>query len=485
MLSVEEYSSYDAVGLAELIRAGDVKPSEVHEAGVNAAKRADRRLHACIEGPWDTPLDASTGGAFTGVPFVLKDLLCHAAGIPLHLGSRALADGIVLDHDSELMARFRRAGLAAVASTKIPEFALSPTTEALLGGAVLNPWDPSRSPGGSSGGAAAMVAAGAVPIAHANDGAGSIRIPACHTGTVGLKPSRGRVPIGPGVSEAFYGNVVEFAITRTVRDAASLLDVVHGNLPGEKYSAPMPSRCYRDELGRPSGALRIALCADSWNELSVDPEVVRTMESTAQLLSDLGHHVELARPALDWEALLAAMVTTFCAGTAADVIPLGEALGVGVSPDYFEATTIAAAEAGRSVTPIDLARAFATNNTANRQMAAFMREWDVFVTPTALTPPVALGTFRADDPSFTAPQWVRKVITPYPMCGLYNVTGAPAVSLPLGTTSGGLPIGVQFGADIYREDTLLRLAAQLERARPWADRKPVLHVSNVTETEMG
>jgi amidase len=326
-----------------------------------------------------------------------------------------------------------------------------------------------------------MVAAGAVPIAHANDGAGSIRIPAGHTGTVGLKPSRGRVPVGPNVQEAFYGNVVEFAITRTVRDAAALLDAVHGNLPGEKYSAPTPSRPYREELAGPRAPLRIALCADSWSERIVHPDVLRTMESTRQLLSDLGHHVEVVAPALDWEAFLAAMTITFCAGTAADVVPLGDALGVGLSPDYFEATTIAAAEAGRAMTPMDLAHAFATNNTVSRQMAAFMADWDVFVTPTAITPPVDLGAFDANDSSLTGPELVRTVITPYPMCGLYNVTGAPAMSLPLGTTAEGLPIGVQLGADVYREDLLLSLAAQLEQAQPWAHRRPTLHVTNLEE----
>ncbi|GAA4489736.1 amidase family protein [Rhodococcus olei] len=481
MLTIEEYASYDATGLAELVRSRQVKPSEVHEAGVTAVRLAGERLHASAEGPWDTPLDAATDGIFTGVPFVLKDLLCHAAGVPLHLGSRALADGTVFDHDSELMARFLRAGLAAVAVTKIPEFALCPTTEPLLGGPVLNPWNPAKSPGGSSGGSAAMVAAGAVPIAHANDGAGSIRIPAAHTGTVGLKPSRGRVPIGPGVQEAFYGNVVEFAITRTVRDAAGLLDAVHGNLAGEKYSAPTPVRPYRDEIGGPLTPLRIAVCADSWTDRTVHPDVLRAVESTARLLADLGHHVEVARPALDWEEFLAALTVTFCAGTAADVVPLGEVLGIGLSSAYFEASTIAAAEAGRAMTPMDLARAFAVNNTISRQLAAFMGEWDILVTPTSITPPVDLGFFDANDPSFTAQEWVRHIIAPNPTAALYNVTGTPAISLPLGATADGLPIGVQFGADIHREDLLLALAAQLEQARPWADRRPTLHVTNLEE----
>ncbi|MFC9786325.1 amidase [Rhodococcus sp. NPDC127528] len=481
MLTIEEYASYDATGLAELVRSGEVKPSDVHEAGVRAVELADAGLHASAEGPWESPLDAATDGVFAGVPFVLKDLCCHAAGVPMHLGSRALAEGIVFDHDSELMARFRRAGLGAVAVTKIPEFALSPTTEPLLGGATLNPWDPTKSPGGSSGGSAALVAAGAVPIGHANDGAGSIRIPAGHTGTVGLKPSRGRIPIGPGIAEAFYGNVAEFAITRTVRDAAALLDAVHGPMPGERYGAPAPARPYLDEVRAPRTPLRIAVCPDSWTDRLLHPEVAGVLDATIRLLAELGHHVEVVRPALDWERFLEALTVTFCAGAAADVVPLAESLGIGLSPEFFEATTVAAVEAGRGLTPMDLARAFATNNAVSRQLAGFMVDWDVLVTPTAITPPVDLGTFDANDESFTAQGWVREVIAPHPTCALYNVTGAPAISLPLGTTSDGLPVGVQFGADIYREDLLLGLAAQLEQARPWVDRRPALHVMNLGE----
>jgi amidase len=480
MLSVEEYASYDATGLAQLVRSRQVAPAEVHEAGIRAVQLADQCLHASVEGPWETPLDASPDGSFTGVPIALKDVLCHATGVPQHLGSRALARGIVFDHDSELMARFRRAGLAVVCTTKTPEFALNGTTEPVFGGAALNPWDPTKSPGGSSGASAALVAAGALPVAHANDGAGSIRIPASHTGTVGLKPSRGRVPIGPDRQEAFYGNVVEFAITRTVRDAAALLDAVHGPLAGERYYAPTPDRSYLAALRGPSRPLRIAVSADTWTERALHPDVAATIESTAELLSELGHHVEVVRPDLDWEAFLAALTVTFCAGTASDVVPLGEALGGGLSRDYFEATTIACAEAGRAMTPADLANAFATNNDVSRRLANFMADFDILVTPVSISPPLDLGTYDANDASFTAAGWVRHILEPHPTCALYNVTGAPAMSLPLGTARGGLPVGVQLGANMFREDLLLALAAQLEQARPWAHRKPALHVTNPT-----
>lgn len=478
MLTIEEYSSYDATGLAELIKSGQVTASEVQEVALAAVELADERLGAVAEGPFPAPPPpAAASAVFAGVPFVLKDLLCHAAGIPVHSGSRALAAGAVFDHDSELMARFRRAGLALVASAKSPEFGLNAVTEPLLGGPACNPWDPARSPGGSSGGCAALVAAGAVPLAHANDGAGSIRIPAGHNGLVGLKPSRGRIPLGPDLQELMYGNVVEFAVTRSVRDSATLLDAVHGYSPGEKYGAPHPARPYSAEVGAEHSPLRIAWCADSWTSLPLDPDVERVLESTARLLESLGHHVEQVRPAIDWEAFLAALTTTFCAGTAASVIPLGEALGGGLSGDHFEASTIACAEAGRRVTPMDLERAFAINNTLSRVMGTFMQAWDVLLTPTAITPAVELGTFDSDDASLSAEQWVRKVIEPHPICPIYNVTGAPAISVPAGISADGLPIGVHLGAQMYREDLLLRLASQLEQAAPWSHRRPRLHVA--------
>jgi amidase len=271
MLTIDEYSRYDATGLAELIRAGHTTADEVHTVALEAVALADTSLNACVEGPWERPLDADPQGVFAGVPFAIKDILCHAAGVPVHMGSRALAEGVVFDHDTTLMSRFRRAGLATVCTTKTPEFALNGTTEPVFGGPVRNPWDLTRSPGGSSGGSAALVACGALPVAHGNDGAGSLRIPASHTGTIGLEPSRGRIPIGPDIQEAFYANAVEFAITRSVRDTAALLDAVHGNQPGEKYSAPLPKRSYLDELTAAPRRLHIAVCTDSWTDAVVHP----------------------------------------------------------------------------------------------------------------------------------------------------------------------------------------------------------------------
>ncbi|WAM19561.1 amidase [Rhodococcus sp. JS3073] len=480
MLSVEEYSSEDATGLAELIVSGHVTPEEVHAAALEAVTATDKRLKAVVEGPWDEPLESSRSGVFAGVPFVLKDILCHAAGVPVHSGSASLAEGAVFGHDSLLMSRFRDAGLATIATTKTPEFALSVGTEPRWGGPTHNPWDPNRSAGGSSGGSAALVAAGAVPIGHANDGAGSIRIPACHTGLVGLKPSRGRIPIGPDLQEVMYGNATEFAVTRTVRDTALLLDAVHGNAPGEKYAAPGPGRPYVDEL-RPQEEfpLRIAVCADSWSSRSVDPEVVTVIESTMSALQEMGHHVEYVRPPIDWEDFLSALTVTWCAGTASAVVPLFEASAGNVRREHFEATTLASADAGRHLTPLDLGRAFDIYNRASRVMGSFFEEWDLWLTPTAIGVAPTLGYFDADNDSYNAAEWVRKCAEYYPTCALYNVVGAPAVNVPIGVSTAGLPIGVQLGAAVFREDLLIRTASALEQARPWSDRRPKLHIQNI------
>ncbi|AYA23253.1 amidase [Rhodococcus rhodochrous] len=477
MAKVNEYSEYDAVGLAALIRQGEVKASEVHEAAVAAAADIGGKLGALTEGPFMQESDANPDGELAGVPFVAKDLLIQIRGVAGHGGSGALADVPPATEDSVLMSRFREAGLDLVATTKSPEFGLSVATDQKWQGSARNPWDTDRGPGGSSGGSAALVAAGVVPIGHANDGAGSIRIPAGHTGLVGLKPSRGRVPLGPGQQESMYGNVVEFAMTRSVRDTAHLLDLVHGNAPGEKYGAPVPRRRYRDEIvegARNTGPLRIAVSTAAWSGVPVDPAVQAGIARTATVLTELGHIVEWQDPPLDWEQFASALTTTWCAGTAAAVIPL---LDAGADPTAFEATTLTCAEAGRSVTPMVLAEAFATNNLVSRCLGAFLRSWDVWLSPTSLAPAPPVGTFDANNPAYSAADWVRKCINPYPTLSLFNVSGGPAITVPVAENSSGLPIGVHLGADLYREDVLLLVAAELERAMPWASRRPPIHVN--------
>ena len=484
MLTLAEYAARDAVGLAELIKQGEVTAAEVHTIAVSAIAAVNKVLNAVSEGPWESPLEYRSDSVFAGVPFVLKDILCHPSGVPMHFGCRALSDGIVYDHDSYLMSRFRNAGLALVATTRTPELALNANTEPLLGGSTRNPWDPSKSPGGSSGGTAALVAAGAVPLGHANDGGGSIRIPAARTGLVGLKPSRGRVPLGPDQQDVMFGNGIEFAVTRSVRDCATLLDSVSGNAPGEKFSAPPPERPYREEVATSRGPLRIAVCTDGWSGREVDPRVLSVVEDTANLLRELGHTVDYARPEFSWEELLEAFTTTWCAGTASTVAALTEALGSGPNRQQFEATTITCADAGLRITPVQLGRAFDTVNTVSRTVAAFMAEWDLLLTPTAITTSQDLGALDSDNTTDSAQEWVRKVLSDFPFCAMYNQTGAPAINVPIGQSDGGLPIGIQLGADVYQESLLLGVAAQLEIARPWHDRLPAVHVASVTSRKL-
>ncbi|GEL20219.1 amidase [Pseudonocardia asaccharolytica] len=475
MLSWQEYSSRDAVDLANLIRVGEVTAAEIHQTALEAAHAIEPRIGAFTEGPFESAQPSDPRGEFAGVPFAIKDLLITAAGVPSHGGSAALAEGAAPEADSILMSRFRAAGLNLIGTTKSPEFGLSVTTDQKWRGPARNPWDTERSPGGSSGGSAALVAAGIVPVAHANDGAGSIRIPAAHTGLVGLKPSRGRVPIGPGQQELMYGNVVEFVVTRTVRDSAHLLDLVHGNAPGEKYGAPAPARPYREEVEDPSPRqLRIAVTAQGWDGQDIPPDVRNAIEITAAALVELGHVVEEVKPEIDWEGFLAALTTTWCAGTAAAVVPL---LRAGVDRDLFEATTVACAEAGQALSPVELAVAFDRNNTVSRILGSFYQKWDLWVTPTSVGPAPSIGAFDADNPQYTAAEWVRRCVLPYPTCAVSNVTGGPAITLPLAQSSDGLPLGVQLSADIYREDILLRTAAQLEHALPWATCGPAVHVT--------
>lgn len=477
MVKANEYSEYDAVGLAALIRKGEVKASEVRAAAVAAAADIGGKLGALAEGPFMQESDANPDGEFAGVPFVAKDALIQIRGVAGHGGSAALADVPPATEDSILMGRFREAGLDLVATTKSPEFALSAGTDQKWQGSARNPWATDRGPGGSSGGSAALVAAGVVPIGHANDGAGSIRIPAGHTGLVGLKPSRGRVPLGPGQQEVIYGNAVELAVTRSVRDSAHLLDLVHGNAPGEKYGAPAPQRRYREEVeegARDSGPLRIAVSTTAWSGIPVDPDVQAAIARTATVLTELGHIVEWQDPLLDWEQFASALTTTWCAGTAAAVIPLLEA---GTDPTVLEATTLTCAEAGRSLTPMALAEAFSTNNLVSRSLGAFFESWDIWLSPTSLAPAPPVGDFDADNPAHSAVEWVRKCASPYPTLSLFNVSGGPAITVPVGESSSGLPIGVHLGADLYREDVLLQVAAELERAMPWASRRPSIHVN--------
>ena len=478
----DDLSRLDATAQAELVRRRDASPRELVDAAIARIEKTNPKLNAVI-----TPLfekaraqaasPALPDGPFRGVPFLLKDLTCHSAGDPYHAGMRLLRDlRWVEPADTHLAARFRAAGFIFVGRTNVPELGPVPTTEPLAYGPTRNPWDPTRSPGGSSGGSAAAVASGMVPAAHANDGGGSIRIPASECGLVGLKPSRGRTSLGPDAGESWAGLTIEHVVTRSVRDTAAILDAVSGYVPGDPYTAPPPARPFREEVGAPVGSLRIGLLlAAPGRQVEVQPECVAAARDAARLLESLGHRVEESHPAaLDDPDSGAAPLTVITAWTARDLAYWSARTGRTIGPGDVEPMIWAIAEMGRSVTGVAYIQATEKLNDYTRQVLGWWADgFDLLLTPTIPEPPPRLGEFDATpaDPLHGFARGGAFVAFTLP----FNVTGQPAISLPLHWSSDGLPIGVQLVAAYGREDVLIRVAAQLEAARPWRDRRPPVH----------
>ncbi|HZQ76336.1 MAG TPA: amidase family protein [Acidimicrobiia bacterium] len=477
---------HDATGLASLVRAGDVTPAELVEAAIERIEAVDPQLNAVIHRRFDRARDEAARMApgvaarapFAGVPFLVKDITCHQAGEPFHEGMRFLRDRQWrADHDSFLASRFRAAGLITVGRTNTPELGIVPTTEPAAYGATRNPWDRARSPGGSSGGSAAAVAAGLVPAAHANDGGGSIRIPASACGLVGLKPSRGRTSLGPDAS--FTALVVcEHVLTRTVRDCAAFLDAVAGPMPGDPYTAPAPVRPWRDEVGADPGPLRVGLLTAAPGGLAVvHPDCVTAAQNAARLLESLGHHVEVSHPAaLDRPDWAPHFISLWSAGVALGLDGWSAATGDPIGADDVEPLTWALAELARALPTPALLRSLDWLMKTTRLVAEWWEPpdattgFDLLLTPTLAEPPVLLGTFDSPPDNPLAGFMRAAAFTPF--TPPFNVTGQPAISLPLGWTADGLPIGVQLVAAYGREDVLLRVAAQLEDTAPWFNRCP-------------
>jgi amidase len=472
-MELHEYASHDATGLRELIVTGQVTPQEVEDVARRALTAAHADLHA-LTGPLHEPAGThDPDGPFGGVPFLIKDSGPFARGAVFRLGSRAIR-GAVADTDHELMARFRAAGLVTLGQTTAPEFGLSFATEPVLHGPTRNPWAPGRGVGGSSGGAAALVAAGAVPMAHANDGAGSIRVPAAACGLVGLKPSRGRTPSGPATGEVAFGQTYEFALTRTVRDTAGLLDAVSAPNHGEKHQAPPPVRPFARETTVHPGRLRVALSVRPWSGVPVDPEVVAATETVGALLEWLGHPVETARPEFDAEDVVESLMLS---GIAAGLAVLRGGRGRRPDPSLLEAVSRAFIREAEATTAMDVLTMLDAQHRVARPIGLFFaHRYDVLVTPTLGQLPAPHGTLDYDNPAHDARGWLRTIFAYGPFTAPFNASGTPAISLPLGQSRAGLPIGVQLAAGYGREDLLLRLAAQLEEAAPWRDRQPSLFV---------
>jgi len=482
MLSNEEYAARDGLGLAALVASGDVTAEELLQTALAAVERLNPKLNAVCRTLPDGAAAIKAGlpkGPFSGVPFLTKELIPHAKGVRCDAGSR-LAEGLVAPHDSSLMARFRQAGFVHFGGTQTPELGYSPTTENKLFGPVHNPWNLAHSAGGSSGSAAASVAAGIVPIAHASDGGGSIRIPASCNGLVGLKPSRDRVPFGPDMADPLCGLAVEFAVTRSVRDAAALLDAVAGadvGAPGLPVPPPQP---FRTLAATPPGRLRIAWTTRTTAGDAVHPECTAAVEQTVKLLESLGHVLVEDAPRFDWETYLERTHIIWTAFTVAFADALAAATGRQPGPDTLEAVTLACYEDGRRYSAMDLVNAMAYGNVVSRAVGQFFEGIDVLVSPTVARPPVPLGEIDQDRAGLSAMEWTRQVFSYCPFTLLFNTTGQPAISLPLHWTADGLPVGVQFAARLGEEATLLQLAAQLESAKPWSQRRPPSHVAAPT-----
>lgn len=473
----EELARLDATAQADLVRKGEVTPAELVEAAIARVEATNGDVNAVIHPLFEEGLEAARGelpeGPFKGVPFLLKDLGAAFAGQPLHLGMQYLKDrDFRAPMDTYLAQRFRAAGLVTIGKTNCPELGILPTSEPRAYGATHNPWDLGRTAGGSSGGSGAAVAAGMVPIAHANDGGGSIRIPASNCGLVGLKPSRQRTSEGPLIGDIMSGLTCELCVSRSVRDTATLLEAVHGPAPGDPYVAPPPVRPYTEEVGADPGKLRIALWTETVVEQDAAPEVVAAARAAAKALEGLGHQVE--EPDMSVLAslpIIEPFLVRWAAGQAQALEQFGIIGGQPIGPDDVEPLTWALAEIGRARSAGDYLAAVGHHQVMSRMFAGIHESgFDLLLTPTMGEPPPPLGSFDDSGPDPMAA--FERAFLSGCFTAAFNATGQPAISLPLHWSESGLPIGVQLVAPLGREDVLLRVASQLEQAVPWADRTP-------------
>ena len=471
----------DATAQAELVRSGEASPLELVDAAINRIEKLNGDINAVIHERFDTARAEAAGelpdGPFRGVPTLFKDLMAAMEGEPYCEGM-AFAKGASYraDHTDNLAKKYLDAGFVVLGRTNTPEQGLVPTTEPVAFGPTHNPWQLGYTSGGSSGGSAAAVSSGMVPVAHGNDGGGSIRIPASCCGLVGLKPTRGRTSIGPEIDEISSFLIVEGCLSRSVRDTAGVLDAISGPFPGDPTHAPAPARPYRDEVGADPGRLRIGLLTHNpIGEAAIDPECVAAAEGTAKLLESLGHHVEVSSPAgFDNEELIMQFGAVWAADCGAALDGWSKKVGRPIGADDVEILTWALAEMGRTVTAAQLIEAVSGAGQANREAAQWWADgFDLLLTPTLGEPPVAHGTFdsTADNPLGGFLRSADFV----PFTAQFNVSGQPAISLPMHWTPGGLPVGVQLVGAFGREDLLIRVAAQLETAQPWVDKIPPHH----------
>jgi amidase len=468
-----EYDKYDALGLAELIAKKEITPAELLDAVRQRVEAINPKINAFSHLFFDKAAEQIQAelsqGPFHGVPFALKDLSQYLKGTITSGGGRVWKDQVA-DYDSTLVTRYKKAGLVIFGKTTSPELGLTTTTESVLFGQTRNPWNLERTSGGSSGGASSAVASRVLPMGHASDGGGSIRIPASCCGLFGLKPTRGRVPMGPGQFEGWNGLSAHHAVTISVRDSAALLDVSSGVELGAPYYPPPQKRPFLHEVGADPGKLRIALIAESPAGTPVDPECKKAAAEAAKLCESLGHKVDEAKWPVDAAILRGAFLNVVNVSVARALDDAATPLGRPVTEKDVEPVTWAMAMQGRNISSVAYSRAIATVHQIGFTMAKFQQTYDVILNPTLGKPPVPLGVLSLSPKDM---QTFTKEITEFsPFTAIYNVTGQPSMSAPLHWTPDGLPVGVMFSARFGDEATLYRLAAQLEKAKPWAERRP-------------
>lgn len=465
----------DATELARLVEEGKVTSTELVQNAIDRVESVNLRINAVITKMYDeAKRNAGTlnGGPFNGVPFLLKDLIAAYEGVPMSFGSE-LTEDYVPDHDSFLVERYKDAGLIVLGKTNTPEFGITPTTEPDVFGPCRNPWDPDRIAGGSSGGSAAAVASGIVPAAHGNDGGGSLRIPAACCGVFGLKPTRGRGTLGPDFGEMMGGLVVEHAITRSVRDSAALLDVARGSASGDPYEIPSPDKPYREIVREEPDDLTVGLWIDPPLETQLHSDCRNATEQAAELCEDLGHQVKEVSPEVDSELMQDAFMTVWAAGTASAVEAAAFESGNEVTPEDVEPLTWMLLEMGRDFSASDYLMSLTYLHRVSRELQQeYFDEFDVLLSPTLTEPPVEIGSLKNPEEPMVG---FEKASLLVPFTPIFNITGQPAMSVPLYWNDDDLPIGIHFGAGFGREDVLFRLASQLEEARPWMDRLPSIN----------
>jgi amidase len=471
---ISEYGSFDGLGLADLVRRRQVSPIELVDAAIDRIENLNPLLNAVIFKSYDEArqrANAPLTGPFAGVPFLLKDILGFKKGWPTRQGS-AFVPAIRSPHDSTLVMRYEAAGVIALGKTNVPEFGLLPISESTLYGPARNPWNPRYSPGGSSGGAAAAVAAGIVPVAHANDGGGSIRIPASCCGLVGLKPTRGRTPLGPDFGDIMGGLLVQHVLTRTVRDSAAMLDATAGPSPGDPYHAPLPPSSYLDLIAAQPPRLRIAFSMTDPFGRAVHAQCRMAVKKAAMLCASVAHHVEEAAPPIQTDELVPSFMSIWAGGLASLIDSVARETATCPSVHDFEGLTWSLYQYGSTVSAAQYLAGWSALHRAARRIANWFEKYDIWLTSTLTRPPAEIGEFETVTTDWMA--GYEPFIDYAPLTALQNATGQPAISLPLHRTPGGLPVGVQFVGRFGAEDLLLQLSAQIEQAHPWNGLRPAI-----------